>query len=224
MSEDLDLIIRVDEEKLQPLLKQMETLRLQFIVDTTKFAAKWYMKTVKEYITKYPEVTLNMSDENLAEMKAKVNQLTENADLIVNRALSNPKVWWNLEPQLHDAFSQYEQLGNDQIGNKYPQKVDTPIRYALGELGKVLEQFGFNVATKKFSKDNYPEFWYSCEENNELKVQPYYPHLLTWSQEMQETLQKYNKLFTQAIKISNEIQILKEEKKKRKAASRWDSA
>ena len=223
MSEDLNLLIQQKEKELGPLRSRMESLKQQFVSDTTRFAAKWYGETAKEYVTKYPEITLNISKEKIALMKAKVNNLAEISSRIVKDALSSPEIWWHLEPQTHDDFSEYEQLGNDQIGNRFPEKIDLPVRRALGELGTVLAQFGFNVTTNPAMKAAYPEFWFKYSEAPETEAKPYFPHLLVWSEDMQYTLQKYNSLFKQAIVLFNEIQKLKDEKKKRQARDLWDS-
>ena len=220
---DLDVLIQKKERELRPLRWRMEQLQIQFINQFTQFAIGWYQKTAKEYVTKYPETTLNLSRESIGNMKAKVNNLQNAANEIVKNALSNPNVWWHLEPQLHDSFSQYEQLGNDRIGNKFPEKVDKPIRQALGELGTVLEQFGFNVSTKPAMRASYPEFWFYYPQGEGKPSKPFFPHLLDWSREMQQTLEGYNGFFKKGIELFNEIQRLKEERKKQQALDLWDS-
>jgi hypothetical protein len=223
MSDELASLIQGKEKILHLLLSNLDSLRQQFVDATAKFAVNWYQATAKEYITKYPEVTLSLTKGKLAKMKTKVNTLSEKASQIVNTALSKPEVWWNQDPQLHDSFSQYEKLGNDQVGNKFPAKIDNPVRRALGELGSVLEQFGFNVTTNPAMKAAYPEFWFSYPEGEASEAQPYYPHLLVWSEDMQRIMQKYNSLFRQAIVLFNEIQKLKDEIKRQQASNLWDT-
>ncbi len=222
MNENIDFLIEKKEAELRPLYARMEELRLQFIDDTVKFAAKWYAETAKLYVTKYSEITLSLSKEKLASMKAKVNELSRNADKFVKNSLSEPNVWWHQAPRKHDSFSLYEQLGNDIVGNRFPEAVDKPVRRALGELGGILEQFGFNVTTGAL-KGAYPEFWFTCPAGEGTAPYPYFPHLLTWSEEMQDTIQRYNGLFKKAIALYNEVEVLKEEKKKQKAKELWDS-
>jgi hypothetical protein len=223
ISEDtIEALIEEKEEELRPIRARMEELSLQFVNDTAKFASKWYEETAKEYVTKYPEITLSMTKEKLANMKSKVTNLARTAGKPVKAALSKHQNWWHLEPGLHD-FSQYEQLGNDQVGNRFPEKIDKPIRRALGELGAILEQYGFNVTIDPAMKATYPEFWFSYPNGEGTQAQPYYPHLLVWSEDMQDTLQKYNGQFKKAIRLFNEIQRLKDELKKRQASKLWDS-
>ena len=223
MAADIDALVAAKEKELTPFCQRMEELRKQFFADTTKFAAKWFQDTAKDYVIKYPERTLSFTREKIAFMKASVSALSENAEKIVTAALSNPDFWWHQDPQLHDDFSQYEVLGNEQVGNRFPQKIDNPIRRALGELGAVLNQFGFDISTRPADKETYPEFWFSYPNGEGTAAQPYYPHLLVWSEEMQETMHKYSNLFRQAIVVFNEIQTLKDEQQRRKASELWDS-
>ncbi len=224
MSENIEVLIQKKEAELSPLRSRMEEIRLQFVNDAAKFAAKWYNETAKQYVAKHPETTLNLSKEKLAQMKAKVTNLMQNADKITQDALSDPNVWWHLAPRKHDSPSLYDHLGDDQVGNKFPAIVDKAVRRALGELGTVLEQFEYRVTTSGALERYYPEFWFEYPEGPDLPARPFFPHLLEWSQDMQYTLQKYSGLFKKAIVLFNEIEKLKEEKKKRQALELWDSA
>jgi predicted DNA binding CopG/RHH family protein len=75
VADDFDTLIKEKEAELKPLTEGMEGLKHQFISETANFAAKWFEGKAKEYVTKYPEITLNLSKERLAEMKVKVNSL-----------------------------------------------------------------------------------------------------------------------------------------------------
>jgi len=223
MSHTIDAQIQEKEDELNPIVSRMDALRLQFINDTTQFAAKWFEETLKEYATKYPEIILRLSREKLSSMKAQLAVLVKNAGTPVNEALSIPGVWWHLKPVINDDCSQYEQLGNDNVGNRFPEKIDYAVRLALGELGVILEKYGFNVTTDPAKKSVYPEFWFSRPENGEKAAHPYYPHLLKWSEEMKDTMQKYNSLFKRAIVLFSELQNFKNEKRRREASELWES-
>jgi predicted DNA binding CopG/RHH family protein len=223
MSENLDRVIQEKEKELRPLYSRMEDIRLQFVADASNFAATWYEETTKQYVTKHSEVTLKLSREELGQMKAKVNRLIQNADKITKEVLADPKVWWHLAPIKHVPSSSYEQLGNEQIGNKFPAIVDRAVRRALGELGTVLEKFGYRVTTVGAVEVCYPEYWFEYSEGPDSLARPFFPHLLEWSKDMQYTIQKYSSLFKKAIALFNEIEKLKEEKKKRQARDLWDA-
>ena len=154
-------------------------------------------------------------------MKAQVSNLAKNADRIVRDALGHPEFWWHLTPHVNAPVAAYEHLGNDNVGNKFPEVLDKPVRRALGELGNILEQFGYGVTTGSF-RGSYGEFWFESIEDSD-SVRPYFPHLFEWSEEMQGTIMKYDVLYKEAIALFEEITMLKEEKKKQEAAALWNS-
>ena len=216
MSEETDILIERKETELLSLRSRMEELKIEFTKRTVEFAFKWYRKAAKEYIAKYPEITLSMSEEKIAKMKATINELVKNAEKIVQREFDNPALWWHQKPNLHDPIDQYKQ-----VADKYPEILDRAVRHVLGQLGVVLEEFGFHVTTSS-NTGAYKEFWFEPPVGGKQTV-PCYPHLLSWSEEMQDTIREYDAQFTQAITLFNEIQQLKEEKKRQEALTRWDS-
>jgi hypothetical protein len=221
-AEALDELILQRERELSPFRSRMEELRLQFVNEFTEFAEKWFEEIARQYVVKYPEITLSLGKERLAAMKACVVSLQREAAKIVKTVMSDPKIWWHMEPSLHDT-SQYEQLGNKDVGNRFPAKVDKPVRRVLGELGKILGDFGYKVTTQISQRSAFPEFWFSPPEAGSVEALPFYPHLLVWSEEMQFTLQKYNDQYKKAYDIYLEVEKLKEEKKKHQASQLWDS-
>jgi hypothetical protein len=216
MSKEIDELIKRKEAELLPLRSRMEELKGQFVEETVNFAGEWYEKTARNYITKYPDVTLSMTPQKIAAMKAKVNELVRNAEKIVRGELDNPALWWHQEPHLHDSIDRYEQ-----VADKYPEVLDVAVRHALGHLGFVLEEFGFHVTASGNQSTYYFEFWFEHIEGTRETVSCY-PHLLSWTHEMEETVRQYNAQYVEAIKVYNEIQQLKEEKKRREAIKLWD--
>jgi hypothetical protein len=185
MSGEIDSLIEKKEAELSPFHSRMEELKQEFTKETVDFASKWYSKTAKDYIVKYPEITLNMSEEKIATMKSRVNELVQKTQKIVNEEFSNPALWWHMEPHLHDAISRYQQ-----VADKYPEVLDTAVRHVLGWLGVVLEDFGFRI-TARGNTGTFYEFWFDRQVDTG-KTAPYYPHLVSWTQEMQDTVREYN--------------------------------
>ncbi len=220
--EELDILIKKKEKELLSFISRMERLRLDFEQETVDFAIEWFRKTVKIYIIKFPEITLNMKEERIHKMKTKVTELVKNADKIVNDELSNPELWWHQRPNLEDAVDLYTQ-----VSDKYPEILNRAIRHILGHLGVILEEFGYNVTTHANS-GAYPEFWFDNQTGLDVQTGrynsvPYFPHLLKWSKEMQYTIVKYNLQFTSALQLFKETQEHKEEKQKLQASARWDA-
>ncbi len=216
MSNNIDVQIQTKEAELSPLRQRMEESKLEFIKEALIFAADWYRKTVKEYVAKYSQVTLNMSEEKIAQMKAEVNVLIHNTDKAIDE-LGRPELWWHERPNLHDPIDLYTQ-----VADKHPAILDRAMRHVLGRLGIILEEFRYHV-TVTGSPGAYQEFWFDRAQGVNSAPVPYYPHILRWSQSMQDTIQAYNELFLRAMAVFKEIQDLKDLKKRQQAMNRWDS-
>jgi len=216
MNEKIEGLIEGKEAELSPFCVRMEELRERFKEETAVFAREWYKKTAKDYIAKFPEVALRLTADRVVAMKAGVNDLSRNASKDVGAELDDPRLWWHLEPRLHESIDRYLQ-----VADKYPEVLDRAVRRALGRLGLVLEKFGFNVTTSGYT-GTYREFWFEHKVDSHETV-PCYPHLLTWTDDMQEIIRQYDRQYVEATKIYEEIQQLKEEKKKLEALTLWDS-
>lgn len=216
MSEETDRLIEIKEAEFLLLRSRMEELKEEFAKQTVDFAFKWYRKTTTEYIAKNPEITLKMSEEKIAKMKAAVNDLVENTEKIVRGEFDDAALWWHLNPRLNESIDKYKQ-----VADMYPEALDRAVRRVLGHLGIVLEEFGFNVTARGFT-GAYKEFWFEHSIDGKETV-PCYPHLLSWTQEMQSTIRKYDARFTQATALYGQIQQLKEEKKRQEALAKWDT-
>jgi len=214
---EIDVQIERIEAELFPLRERMEELKCKFIKETVIFAKEWYKKTTKDYISKYPEVTLSMKEEKMARMKNHVTELVRDTENFVRDELEKPTLWWHQRPRLHDSIEQYQQ-----VADKYPEILDRAVRYALGRLGLILEEYGFNVATIG-NRGSFVEFWFDHPFGADSASVPYYPHLLKWSEEMQDIIHEYNAQYLKAIVIFDKFQSLKDEKKRQQAMNRWDS-
>jgi hypothetical protein len=215
MSQDIDTLIARKEAEFSPYYTRMEQLRVNFTNETIIFVSKTYRIIAKEYVSKNAEHILSMGNEVLQRMKSKISILISNTEKTVNGVLNNPLLWWHHQPNSQSALNQYLQLDE-----KHPIILDQAVRQILGYLGEILEEFHFRVSVHG-NFGSFAEFWYIVSADG--SVVPYYPHLYKWSIEMQEIIKEYNAQYLEAIAIYKEIEILKDQKKKELALSRWDS-
>ncbi len=214
---EIDVQIEQVEAELFPLREHMEELKFKFINQTVIFAKEWNKKTIKDYISKYPEVTLSMNEAKIARMKNQVTELVQDTERNVRDSLDKPTLWWHQRPRLHDSIEQYLQ-----VADKYPEILDRAVRYALGRLGLILEEHGYNVSASG-NRGSFLEFWFDHPFGPDSATVPYYPHLLKWSEEMEVTIQEYNTKYLEAIMLFEKVQNLKDKKKQQQAMNRWDS-
>ena len=217
MSEDINVQIEKKETELSGFLQCMDELKSEFLNETAHFVSEWYKKTAKEYVTKYPEVTLSLKEPQITQMKTQVNTLINDAEKNVRAELGNSALWWQQKLRLHESIELYLQ-----VADNYPEILDRAIRHVLGRLGLILEESKFNVSANG-EIGSYKEFWFEKKGGEGSVSVPNYPHMLKWSSEMQQTIQKYNIQYKKAMPLYGEIQKFKEEKKKQEALDRWDS-
>jgi hypothetical protein len=223
MENNLERDVKEKEENFANLCAEMEKLELQFIDEATRFAGQWFSETARHYVAKNSDYTLSLGPK-IADLKTAVNTLVSNSEEIIRTVLTGPNIWWHMKPDLHSSISQYELLGNQGGGHRFPDVIDRSLRYALGELGCVLEKFGYNVITSGVNSKLYPEFWFYTSEDPKTQTTPYYPHLIEWSTDMIETVQKYNDFYIQAIALLREIQDIRDNIKKQQVLNLWETA
>jgi hypothetical protein len=198
----------------------MQAVRQQFIKVTGAFFAIWYNLTVRNYVIRDSQNTLSLGKDRLIQLKAKLKVLIANAEKSSNNFLSANSLWWHLSPKNGDNDVSVYSL----YGSKVPEIIDQPIRKGLGILGVLLEEFGYNVATKVGSYDDKVSVW-----NNKnvspypTNPVPYYPDSLDWSSDMKDLMKKYNELYKQAHEAYSNIKRLQQSKVDKQAAELWDS-
>jgi hypothetical protein len=200
---------------------EMQTVRQLFIKATGTFFSVWYNSTARQYVISGSQNTISLGKDQLAQLKLRLKDLTDNAEKYANEFLSADSLWWKLSPKDGDNYvSVYSQYGS-----KCPEIIGQPIRKGLGKLGVLLEEYGYKVATKAGSYGDEVSVW-----NNKnvspypTNPVPYYPDSLEWSTEMKDLMKKYDELCKQAHEAYSNIKRLEQSKIDKQAADLWDSA
>lgn len=215
MSQEIDTLIAKKEAEFSALCSGMEACRRQFFKETAEYASAWFRKTAKDYIAKYSDVLLSLPEEKVVDLKREVNQLAENSQDVTRLEFDKPGLWWHLEPRVNDFSDKYRQ-----VANRYPDVVDRAVRRVLGRLGLILEDYGFRVTARGIT-GTYYEFWFERPVPAGGAI-PSYPHLLAWTENMQEAIREYNVYYVSARSLFNELTQLKQAKKQRQALTLWE--
>jgi len=212
--------ISSEEEKLAKYKVEMQTVQQLFIKATGAFFVNWYNSAARNYVIRDSQNTISLGKEQLAQLKVKLKDLTDNAEKYVEEFLNTDSLWWHLSKNEGDNFvSAYSQYGS-----KCPEKIDHPVRKGLGKLGVLLEEYGYNVATKPGSYDGKVSVWnnknVSPYPSNPV---PYYPDSLDWSSDMKALMKRYDDLCKQAHEAYSNIKRFQQSKIDKQAADLWDS-
>src|SRR5665647_2296684 len=164
--------------------------------------------------------SISLGKDQLAQLKAKLKDLTDNAEKCATDFLSADSLWCHLSSKGEDDYvSAYSQFGS-----KYPEIIDQPIRKGLGKLGVLLEEYGYNVATKAGSYGDEVSVW------NNKNVSPYptnpaayYPDSLDWSLDMKALMKRYEELCKLAHEALSNIKRFQKSKIDKQASELWDS-
>jgi hypothetical protein len=155
-----------------------------------------------------------MGNEQILRMKTQIRNLISNTENTVKQILEKPNLWWHLSPSAQSALNLYLQADT-----KYPIILDQAVRQILGRLGEILQEFKFHVSVRE-NYGSYHEYWYVVSPAGIVTC---YPHLLQWTNAMQETISDYNDEYVRARAIFKEIELIKEQRKREEALSKWDS-
>jgi hypothetical protein len=216
MEVNLDDSIAQKEAELKNLRTKMDQCKEQFIKATADFASITIKNIAMEYTGRFSEHCLSMTEEKRSEFTKAVLELVQKSDVITRNEFSKQGLWWHLEPHLYDSSEKYTQ-----IDDKYPEIIDRTVRRILGHLGIILERYGFRVTACGRTSTFY-EFWFERPIISEDAI-PSYPHLLTWSESMQQIMQQYNTYYQPALKCFKDLKDLTDEKRKQQALSMWSN-
>jgi hypothetical protein len=198
----------------------MQTVHQLFMKATCAFFVNWYNSVARHNVIRGSQNTISLGKEQLAQLKVKLKDLTDNAEKYVNEFLGVDSLWWHLSQKEGDNFvSVYSQYGS-----KCPEIIDHPVRKGLGKLGVLLEEYGYNVTTKAGSYDDEVSVWnnknVSPYPSNPV---PYYPDSLDWSLDMKTLMKRYDELCKQTHEAYSNIKRFQQSRIDKQAADLWDS-
>jgi len=82
----------------------MQTVHQLFIKATGVFFANWYNSAARHYVISGSHHTISLGKEQLAQLKVKLKDLTDNAEKYVNDFLNIDSLWWHLSQNEGDNF------------------------------------------------------------------------------------------------------------------------
>ena len=209
MTESIDTSIANLQKQLELDKSEMEEIKKQFIEASAVFIANWYSLTAKNHVLKDSQNTLRLGRDILSSMKIKLKSLMDDSKNIANEFLDERSLWWHFAPKIEiNNGSPYLQCGH-----KCPEIIDKPIRKALGKLGVLLEEYGYNINTKGGNSGDDVSAW-----NNKnvspypTNPVPYYPDSCDWSKEMIDIMRSYDETYKKAYSAFSGIKLLNQSK------------
>jgi hypothetical protein len=207
------------EAGLKKLKAQMDKIAQRFINATGAFLADSYRTTTLEIIQQEKHITMRMDNAALRSIKQQVETLTARAPEIAFQHLDKPEVWWHRDENLggrriiDGVYAAPERYKEGTLGDS--------LRYAMGELARVLEPPGFLRMPHdqaRFAWRNFGE-----PESRGEKGPPYFREE-KWelSAPMLTALQSYREHYQQALKVKQEVAELEYQKGRADVRGRWE--
>jgi hypothetical protein len=202
MDQEKGDLIKKHKERLGLLRSEAEVIRQHLIRDCSAFLKTWYESKAKEYFVKESEKTKQLSKERVKEMKEKVLRLGESAEEITDKIFNDPGFTIPFE-EGPSAKNQDSSIRGEEF-----------VRFALGKIGPVLQEYGYLTDTDK---------WFKVDASNG-GILARYPYIMDLPQNIVDLISEYNSLVIESRELSRQIKDSSSEQNSNKEAEKlWDS-
>jgi hypothetical protein len=198
---------------------EMDKIAQRFINATGAFLADWYRTTTLEIVQHEKHITARMDDPVLRSLKQQVEAVAARAPEIASQYLDKPEVWWHRDEHLggrriiDEVYGPPERFKEGALGDS--------LRYAMGELARVLEPRGFLRMPHDQARFKWRNF--GEPESRGEKGSPYFrEETLELSAPMLTALQSYREHYQQALKVKQEVAELEYQKGRADVRGRWE--
>jgi hypothetical protein len=207
MTRELDEEIKALEARLASLDSQLHEHREKFTNAAVEWLRLWYWETTEQIVTgDGKENTRSLGSERIAELKARVEALRDEAAQTINETLGADDIWerW----RANRAVVSHCSVSRDVQGE---------MAFATGKLGPVLEEFGY------LPKSEWREF----DRVTGVRMsygRPRYPSGIVLSEALLEQLKLYEQAGKRWIECHDAIRKAKDRQAESEAKDLWDRA
>jgi hypothetical protein len=208
-----DVRIAEVESHLNRLRSQMELITRAFGEAATEFLSEWYVQQLEEMRQANSEVVTALGKDRIHMLKAEVNGLVGQVPERVEQEFSQGKYWTHRKERLDDAPAQEETHYLVEKGQP-PAAFASGMSKLLGELGGVLEKYGFPVG------DCGDDVW----GRKSLLQEGQYRGAVGWPPSLLSPLQQYRPLCKEYVSAYLGLQQAKHDKGVATANELWDAS
>lgn len=181
----------------------LDAHRQGFIRVGTEFTRNFYEETLKREVTNNHAITAKHGSDGIAKMKARLKELQDRAPTFLTEHVDKDVLWAH--------------RSNDPSYSH--KKVEESMRFCLGMLGEILEEFGYH--DPKSREHAWRE--YDASGNNKImNGRRRYPYGLEYSRELKQAEQQYTSTLLRMAEKQKELRELVRKKGESEAADLWD--
>jgi hypothetical protein len=208
-----DVRIAEIERQLNRLRSPMELITREFGEAAKGFLADWYFQQLEGMRQPHWEVVTALGKDRIHLLKAEVNGLVGQVPERVEQEFSQGKYWTHRKERLDDPPAQEETqylIEQEQPSSAFA----TGMSKLLGELGGILEKYGFPVG------DSGNDVW----GRKRLLQQGQYRGAIGWSPSLLNPLKQYHPLCKEYVSAYLSLQQAKHDKEVAMANELWDAS
>jgi hypothetical protein len=200
------------ESHLSRLRTQMEPIPRQFGEAATAFLADWYVQQLEEMRQAHSEVVTALGKDRIHLLKAEVNGLVAQLPERIEKEFSQGKYWTHLNERLYDPAQEEMRylIAQEQPSDAFA----TAMSKLLGELGGILEKYGFPVGEAR------DDAW----GRRSLLQQGQYQQAISWPPNLLNLLKQYNPLCKEYVTAYLGLEVAKHDKEVAMADQLWDAS
>jgi hypothetical protein len=208
-----DVRIAEIEGHLNRLRSQMEPITREYGEAATRFLADWYVQQLEGMRQAHWEVVAALGKDRIHMLKAEVSGLVGQVPERVEQEFSQGKYWTHRKERLDDTPAQEDiryLVEKEQPSGAFA----TGMSKLLGELGGVLEKFGFPVG------DSGNDVW----GRKSLLQEGQYQRAIVWPPSLLSPLKQYHPLCKEYVSAYLGLQKAKHDKEVAMADELWDAS
>jgi len=208
-----DVRIAESEGHLSRLRSQMEPITREFVEAEKGFLAEWYVQQLEGIRQAHSEVVTSLGKDRIHLLKAEVNELIGHVPERVEQEFSQGKYWTHRKERLDDSPAEEELpylVEKEQPTGAFATGMNT----LLGELGGILEKYGFPVG------DANNDVW----GRKSLFQQGQYQGTIGWPLSLLNPLKQYHPLCKEYVSAYLGLQEAKHDKELATANELWDAS
>jgi hypothetical protein len=208
-----DVRIAEIESHLSRLRSQMELITRGFGEAGKGFLADWYFQQLEEMRQAHSEVVTALGKDRIHMLKAEVNGLVRQVPERVEQEFSQGKYWTHRKERLDDPPAQEEMqymIEKEQPSGAFA----TGMSKLLGELGGILERYGFPVG------DSHNDVW----GRKSLLQRGQYQPAIGWPLSLLNPLKQYHPLCKEYVSAYLSLQEAQHDKAVTMANELWDAS
>jgi hypothetical protein len=201
MAKNFDGEIAAANQRLKQLNESLVLIRREFLSNAATFLKSYFDKEARDQVMKNPDMTNSLGDERLKQFKDEVRELQKDVANICAKLVNADEHWWDGQ----EIISRFEVRSD---GKTYV--LDKPMRLAAGQLGPILERYGY--ADGRSWREHSP---------GASEGKPCSPDFV-WPVALKEIAKKYRNTINDAKLQIEELSRLDKEKRSCEAGERWD--